>query len=314
MTKGSFDQEVIIVGGGPGAISASLWCEELGLDSMLFERSENFGGQLLSTFNSIRNFLGADAANGAELATRLTEHRFQTPFRHRLNAEVEAIDTSTKAIRLTGGERFAAAAIIFATGVSRRKLNVPGEDELVGRGVISSGARDIEKVRGKRVVIIGGGDAAFENALNLSSVASSTVLVNRSSKFSARSEFVEAVRGSAVEIMTETHVKRIKGSSNVESIELEKLDGTRFEVPADIVLIRIGVRPNSELLADQVDLDPGNYVVVDSFCRTSADGVFAIGDVANPIAPTISTAVGMGATAAKAAKQYLQKRIPPARS
>jgi thioredoxin reductase (NADPH) len=310
MTHGSFDHEVIIIGGGPAAISASLWCEELGLDSMLLERTGRLGGQLLRTFNHVRNFLGVEAENGTELSKVLVEHRLKTGFPQRLDTRVEELDAASKTVRLVGGERLTAFVIMIATGVSRRKLEVPGEDQFEGRGIIDSGARDVEKARGKRVVVVGGGDAAFENALNLSSVAADLVLVHRRAQFSARPEFLEAVQASPTRIFTETRVKQIKGGSKVESVELERSDGSHFEVPSDVVLIRIGVRPNSELLADQAALDPAGYVIVDSLCRTSAEGVFAIGDVANPVAPTISSAAGMGSTAAKAAKQYLRNRAP----
>jgi thioredoxin reductase (NADPH) len=151
-------------------------------------------------------------------------------------------------------------------------------------------------------VVVGGGDAAFENALILSETAKSVTLVHRSTNFSARSEFVEKVRQTAkINILTETVVQKITGSKRLEAVELKNLQTDESsKLPIAALLIRIGVEPNTELFRGKLDLDNAAYIKVDSICETNIKGVFAVGDVTNPFAPTLSSAVGMGATAVKA--------------
>jgi thioredoxin reductase (NADPH) len=161
---------------------------------------------------------------------------------------------------------------------------------------------------GKSVVIVGGGDAALENSILLADTAATVTLVHRRSQFSARPVFSAALAGLPnVRVITEARLLSINGTSAVESVSVESLrDGSTERIEAQAVLIRVGVIPNSELVANVVDLDENGYVVVDAIGRSSAQGVYGVGDVANPTAPTIAGAVGMGATAAKAIAAELQ--------
>jgi thioredoxin reductase (NADPH) len=302
MDKKSFDADVIIIGAGPAGLSAATWCVELGLDTIIFEKEAEPGGQLLRIFNPVTNYLGLETANGRELRDlflRTFESRKPVT---RLSAEIAEIDPVARSIVTTGGDRLTARALIIATGVRRRRLNVPGEEKFIGKGIIDSGSKEREKVENKRVVIVGGGDAALENALILADFASRVYVVHRRSDLSARSEFTERARQNLkIEFRLETVVNAIKGCSKVESVELTNLtNGKTEELAVEIVLVRIGVEPNTNILKGLIDLDPKGYILINSNCETSFTGVYAIGDAANPVAPTISTAAGMGATAAKA--------------
>ncbi|HLM01310.1 MAG TPA: FAD-dependent oxidoreductase, partial [Pyrinomonadaceae bacterium] len=194
---------------------------------------------------------------------------------------------------------FSAKALIIATGIRRRKLNVPGEAELKGKGILESGKRDAEKAKEKNVCVVGGGDAALENALILAKTARRVTLVHRRKDFRARSEFLEkAWRNPSIEILTGAAVTKILGREKVEAVEI-KNNNKVFILPVEAVLIRAGVEPNTEIFRGKLELDENGYIKIDSLCRTSAEKVFAVGDAANPFAPTVSSAVGMGATAAK---------------
>jgi thioredoxin reductase (NADPH) len=191
--------------------------------------------------------------------------------------------------------------LIFAAGVRRRLLGIPGEKELVGRGVLISGVGEKLKAEGKTVVIVGGGDAALENSLILSDVAPRVIVVHRRAQFAARQEFIDAaVRRSNIEFMTGKTAVSINGEDRVRSVTVKDIsDSTVSTVDTDLVLVRIGVVPNSELLSGKVEMDRSGYIIVDASGLSSAANVFAVGDVANPQSPTISTAVGTGATAVK---------------
>lgn len=294
--------DVIIIGGGAAGLSAGLWCAELGLNALLLEAETELGGQLLWTHNQLKNHLGIEAENGRELRDIFMKQVESRQFNHRLQSEISSIDFENKKILLKNGEGFSAQALIIATGIRRRKLNVAGEEKFKNKGVIESGKRDANLVKGKKALIVGGGDAAFENALILAETASEVTLVHRQKNFRACAEFVERAKNNPkVKILTRTIVREIIGRGRIEAVELENLDTKqKFLLAVEVVLIRIGVEPNTEILRGKLELDEQGYVKINQNCETNIKGVYAIGDVANPIAPTVSSAVGMGATAAKA--------------
>ena len=298
--KKKFD--VIIIGGGAAGLSAALWCDELGLSCLLLEAEAEFGGQLLRVYNRIENHLGIEARDGRYLRdcfVRQTENR---GFTRRLETKISQIDAENKRVTLPDGEELSAKNLIIATGVRRRKLNVEGEDFFRGRGIIESGKKDAAAVAGKNVLIVGGGDAALENALILAETAKKIYLAHRRKDFRGRAEFLEKILPHPkIKILTESMVRRIVGGEAVESVEIQNLNNNEIQnVPVEAVLIRIGVAPNTEILSEKVDLDADGYVKTNSNGETSVKGIFAVGDVANPLAPTVSSAVGTGATAAKA--------------
>ena len=293
--------DVIIIGGGAAGISAALWCAELKLNALLLESGAELGGQLLWTYNPIKNHLGVEANNGRELRNVFVKQIENRAFTVKLNSPIIAADFINKTLSLENGETFSAEYLVIATGVQRRKLNVEGEEDFKSRGIIESGKRDVESVEGKKVCVIGGGDAAYENALILAETASEVTLVMRGKTARARAEFVEAAKGSPkIIILNETNVVKITGGERVASVELEN-SATRKQsrLSVEAVLLRIGVEPNTEFLRGAINLDENGYIKANHECETDLKGIFAVGDVANPTAPTVSTAVGTGATAVK---------------
>ena len=298
--------DVLIFGAGPAGMTAAMWCAQLGMNALLIDQKDKPGGQLLTIYNPIDNYPGVFTANGKELCDHFVRSIEQCSFETRLNTRVIKVDPASKHILLERGESMIGTALIIATGVRRRKLGVEGEDKFAGRGVLESGAGEKEKVRGKRVVIVGGGDAALENAVILSESAHEVTLVHRRDSFSARYEFTNALRvRNNVRFELRTIVEQIIGNEVVEGVVLKNPDTDPYVLETDHVLIRIGVEPNSDLFKGQLEMDDQGYVVVDVCCRTPIPGVFAAGDVANPTSPTIATAVGMGVAAAKAAYAFL---------
>lgn len=294
--------DVAIVGAGPGGLAAAMWCDELGLETVLINDRAEPGGQLHMIYGPVLNYPGLTAGNGAELAERFAGSAARSGFERKYGERVSAIlPGSPHRLQIADGKDIYSDFVILAAGLRRRTLSVPGEVEFAGRGILSSGVAELESVAGKRVVIVGGGDAALENAVLLGEVARRVTVVHRRKEFSARKEFVRAAEKLPnVEFIMGPVVDEIIGEGNVSAIRLTSTGGESRTIGTDFILIRIGQEPNSELLRDIVELDERGFVRVDINAETSRQGIFAVGDVAHPVSPTIATAVGMGAAAAKA--------------
>ena len=293
--------DVIIIGAGPAGLSAAFWCDELGLDTLVLEQADSIGGQLHRVYNPINNYLGLKTRNGRELLEHFSVDVEDAGFDLWTGVEIDSMDLRAKRTSLRSGESLQSIAIVIATGVSPRRLNIPGERELAGKGMIESATRDKDLLAGQDVCVVGGGDAAVENALLLAEVCPTVTVVHRGKKLRARREFVERLQPNhAVTVFTESVLTRIIGDERVEAVEIMRKDGLKpFQLAVRGVLIRIGVEPNTGLFREQLELDQQGYVTVTREQETNVPMVFACGDVSNPLAPTISGATGAGATAAK---------------
>jgi thioredoxin reductase (NADPH) len=301
--------DVLIIGAGPAGLSAALWCDDLGLDTLVLERNATVGGQLHNIFNPIENYPGLRASNGGDFLEQFSGPISGADFDLWTNVEIETVDLKTKRVRLRSGEELQAIAIIIATGVRRRRLGIPGEEEFLERGIIESPSRDREKFAGMDVCVIGGGDAAAENALLLAGVCPTVTLVHRGKKLKARPTFTQQLLGQhCITVFPESLVTRILGNEELEAVEILRKGALKpFQMAVRGVAIRIGVDPNTEAFAGQLNLDEQSYAVVTSQQETNVANVFAVGDVSNPLAPTIIGAAGSGATAAKVIASRLQR-------
>ena len=293
--------DVVIIGAGPAGLSTAFWCDELGLDTLVLEEAEDVGGQLHRVYNPIKNYLGLKAPNGEELLEHFIAGIDDTDFDLWTQTSISSVDLKAKRISLASGEELQSIAIVIATGVRPRELGVPGEKEFIGNGIIESGARDRDLFAGEDVCVVGGGDAAVENALLLAHVCPTVTLVHRGKKLRARNEFKEQLQSMhCITVFTESVLTRIMGNERVEAVEIKRKQALKpFQLAVRGVLIRIGVEPNTELFKDQLETDERGYLVVNSQQETNVPMVFAVGDVSNPLAPTINSATGAGATAAK---------------
>jgi len=302
--------DVIIIGAGPAGLSTAFWCDELGLDTLVLEQGAEIGGQLHRVYNPIENYLGLKTRNGQELLELFAADVDEAEFDLWKQSSITSVDLKAKRISLASGEELQAIAIVIATGVRQRQLGVPGEKEFVGKGMIESAARDRQLFAGKDVCVVGGGDAAVENALLLAEVCPTVTLVHRGKKLRARHEFKEKLQAvHCITVFTESVLTRIIGEDDVVAVEIQRQQGLKpFQMAVRGVLIRIGVEPNTELFKGQLETDEKGYLVVNSRQESNVPMVFGVGDVANPIAPTISGATGAGATAAKVIASRLNER------
>lgn len=293
--------DVIIIGAGPAGLAAALWCDELGLDTLVLERKAEVGGQLLDIHNEIKNYPGLRTRDGREMRdvfAGLVEESEVDLWR---GAEIETIDLAAKRLKLRSGEDLRSISVIIATGVRPRRLGVPGEAELAGRGVAGAASVGRETLAGKDVCVVGADDLAAENALLLAEVCPTVTLINRGQKLSARSQLVEGIRAQhCITIFNEAELTRIIGGERVEAVEVRRRGAIKpFQMAVGGVVISDGVEPATEMFHGQVETDERGYVRVTSERETSVENVFAVGDIANPLARTVSTSVGDGATAAK---------------
>ena len=279
----SSQYDVIIIGGGPAGMSAAVWCVDLGLKALVVEQKQELGGQMLRIFAPINNYPGVAAMSGQEMRDKFLESLAYPKFDLRLGAVINSLDLSKRRIKFADGAEVQAEALIIATGVRRRKLSIVGEEQFAGRGILGSGAKEKEVVKDSNVVIVGGGDAALENALILSQYASKVTLVHRRTAFSARPEFVrEVVARPNVEIKLSSTVRKFRGRETLSSVEVESKDGSVTVIDASFALVRIGVEPNSYIFRNELKVDGKGYIEISQYCETSRTGIYAIGDVAGP--------------------------------
>lgn len=303
------ETDVAIIGCGPAGLSTALWCDDLGLKCLAFEAAAEPGGQLLLTHNSIENYLGVRASNGRDLRDIFLRQVNERGLSVRTGCNVVSLDLDGNSLNLSDGRSVVTRSIVAATGVRRRDPGIEGLARFEGKGLLHSGKKEKESARGRTAVVVGGGDAAFENALILSGAADRVVLVHRGDSFRARREFTsEVLELKNVDVRTNSVVTDVQGANRIEGVTIRDVaSGESETIRAEVLIFRIGVTPNSELFRSRIDLDEQGYIAVNQECQTSRAGVYAVGDVANPVSPTIATATGMGATAAKSVFSWLMR-------
>lgn len=302
-------QKIIVVGGGVAGLSAAIWLGDLGLECIVVERASETGGQLHRIYTDITNYPGIKGISGAEFAKILHEQAksFGVSFE---KDEVRSISVERSQVGLMSGNVVEYDALLIASGVRRRRLGVEGEIEFEGKGILESGAKNPEAVAGNTVVVVGGGDAAVENAAILAGFAEKVVLIHRGSRFRARSPIVDtALKYENVEVRMKTVVTKFVGDELLSGVLTRDVEnGSETLIGAQNALIRIGVAPNTEPFSDVVKLDKDGYIEVDCECKTSTEGIYAVGDVAFKVSPTIATAIGTGSTAAKSIHAWIQHK------
>jgi thioredoxin reductase (NADPH) len=292
------DLDLVIVGGGPAGIAAALWAWDLKLRFAALDAGREPGGQLHRVYNQVADYPGVEAADGAGIARAFAEHLARHRVELRAGVAAERLDAESGAVE-AGGVRLVARFVLLATGVRRRALGVPGEAELAGRGVCPSATRHAGEFAGRRVLVAGGGDAALEEALILAEVCDRVTLAHRGASFRARPDFRARVAAHPrIEVLFGAELRAIVGDGRVEGVRLNRAAADET-LAVEGVFVCVGVEPNSEIARGQLGLDPAGYVVTDVRGRTSADRVYAAGDVRAGSSWTIAGAVGDGASAVK---------------
>ena len=303
------DYDVIIVGAGPAGLCAALYAGRGMLRSLTIERGAP-GGELLNT-DLIEDYIGFESIKGWELAQKMTEHarkfgaEIVTDTVERIHKDADGwFDVTT-----ARGETYRSQAVILTAGGTPVKLGVPGEREYAGKGVSYCAVCDGAFFKGERLAVVGGGDAAVEEADYLTRYASKVHLVHRRDEFRASKLLQErAFANPKIEVIRNTTVPEIVGNERgVTHAVLENSHtGGRSNLDVGGVFIFAGFKPNTQLVDGHVDHDAGGYLITDNRMMTSMAGLFAAGDVRSQVTRQITTAVGDATTAAIAVEKYLK--------
>jgi len=300
--------DVIIIGSGPAGYTAALYTARAQLAPLVFEGT-SFGGALMTT-TEVENYPGfRDGITGPELMDEMREQalRFGADLRME-DIESVSLEGPVKSVVTADGETHRARAVILAMGAAARYLQVPGEQELLGRGVSSCATCDGFFFRDQDIAVIGGGDSAMEEALFLTRFASSVTLVHRRDEFRASKIMLNRARNNdKIKFITNAIVIAVEGDTTVTGLRLrDKVTGAESTLPVTGVFVAIGHEPRSGLVREVVDIDPEGYVLVQGrTTTTSLDGVFAAGDLVDRTYRQAVTAAGTGCAAAIDAERWL---------
>ena len=298
--------DMVIIGGGPGGYSAALYAARAGLDVVVLERL-SAGGQMALT-HQVDNYPGfAEGIDGFTLGMQMQEgaERFGAKTEY---AEVKSMDLRAEPKRIETSEgTFLGKTVVYAAGAGPRKLGLPEEEKVAGRGVHYCAACDGMFYKGKNVVVVGGGNSAVADALILSRLAEKVILVHRRDSLRAEKVYHKALEEAEnLEFRWNSVVSEVLHEDKVTGIRLKNVsNGEESVISCDGVFVSIGRSPNTELLKGQVALDSQGYVSAGESCRTNIPGVFAVGDVRTKALRQIVTAAADGAVSVHYAEEYL---------
>ena len=298
--------DMIVVGGGPGGYTAALYAARAGLDTVILEKL-SAGGQMALT-EQIDNYPGfEDGIDGFSLGEKMKRGTERFGVETKLT-EVLSLDLSgtVKKAEASEGPLFA-RTIVLATGAGPRELGIEGEQELIGKGVNYCAACDGMFYKNKTVVIAGGGNTAAADALILSRICKKVIVVHRRDTLRATKIYHEPLmKAENVEFRWDSEIIELLHDEKVIGIRLRNVKtGEETTLACDGVFVSIGRKPSSELVKDQVEVDPAGYIIADESTRTNIPGVFAVGDVRTKALRQVVTAVADGATAVHYAEEYL---------
>jgi len=300
--------DLIIIGGGPAGLTAGIYGARSGLKTLILEEKTVGGATAESPL--IENYPGFPAISGRELVEKMAEHcrKFGVTIKE-IEGVVELDPKGEKKIVKTDKASYSASAVIIATGCHYRELGVPGENEFKGRGVSYCAVCDGAFFKGKRVLVVGGGNSAAVSALYLSNIASNVKLVHRRDQLRAEEALFRNLQERKVEFIWNTVVKEIRGDVKVKSVVLHNnKTGETREIEVDGVFVQVGEVPNNQIAVKAgVKVDERGYIIVDERQRTNIPGVYAAGDVTNGPVKQVGTAVGQAIVAATEAFGYIKR-------
>ena len=312
MEAGKKFTDILIIGGGPAGLTAGLYAVRGGASVQLFEKSLE-GGQMLNT-QRIENYPGrTDFPDGYTLAVDLKKHAryFGMALNH---GEVHSlIRENGQFIAATDEGEVCAKAVILCPGASPKPLSLPGEEDLVGRGLSYCAVCDGGFYKGKTVAVVGGGDTALQDALYLSAIAKEVYLIHRRSTFRGSPVLEKAVRSKEnITLCLESRITALQGEKKLSAVTLFSGDICRERtLPVDGLFVAVGIRPNTEMFSSLLELTGEGFIPTDSCCRTAVKGLFAAGDARVTPLRQVITACADGAVAATSALDYINNEEEP---
>jgi len=303
--------DLVIIGSGPGGMTASIYAARATLNTVLVEKGVP-GGQVTMS-DEVENWPGIERISGAELALNMSQHAQAYDIDNITREVLEVIPgQDCHQVRFDNDEVLETQTIILGTGGSPRKLGIPGEEEHYGKGVSYCAVCDGFFFRDKTVIVVGGGDSACEEALYLAKLASKVYIAHRRDELRAGRLLQKRVMETAnIEILWNTVLTAInvKDADGVGAVDLQDTaSGAQRSLDTDGVFVFIGFIPNNDVVPAAVELNDEGYVITDEKCETSVPGIYAVGDLRYKFARQIVTAAADGCTAALAAAQYVESK------
>ena len=294
--------DIIIVGAGPAGLTAGIYAARANKKVLVLE-ALSYGGQIINT-PSIENYPGEKNISGFDFATNLYNQSKE------LGVEIifqKVIDIKNDKIKevITNKESFKTKSIIIATGCENRKLGLPNEDSLIGKGISYCATCDGNFYKNKTVAVVGGGNTAIEDALYLSDIVNKVYLIHRRDSFRAEEKIVNLLKEKTnIEFVLNSNIVKINGESNLESIEISNGNDNKT-LNIDGLFIAIGRIPENENFKNLVDVDENGYIIAKENCKTNVSGIFVAGDNRTKEVRQLVTATSDGAIAAIEAVKYL---------
>lgn len=303
--------DLIIIGAGPAGLTAGLYAAREGVSTLIIDRG-GVGGQAAIT-QEIENYPGfPEAIGGSELADRLRRQAERFDVEILSAQEVTSLERGDQGlvVKVQSGEEYCSPSVILATGSTYRRLEVPGEEDFIGAGVHFCATCDGPFYKGQDLVVVGGGNSGFQEALFLTRFAKSVTILEKDREPRASTALQEKVaERDDIQLLTETVVQEFRGQGRLESIIIKDLSsGQTRELHPGGVFVFIGLLPNTGLLKGVVELDRYGFIVSAANLETSLPGVFAAGDCRVGSTKQVVSAMGEGATAALMVREYLERR------
>ena len=303
----SSEYDLIIIGAGPAGLTAAVYASVMRLHTFLI--SQDIGGQAVDS-TKVKNYMGFDFITGPELVEKFRDQFLHRHYLEHVMDEVAGIVPVNGDYQVTTRSKrsYQARAVIIATGMKRRKLGIPGEQRILRKGVSHSALQDTSLFAGKPVVVVGGGNSGVQTARGLLQSGCKVTLVEKANVTADPSEIELLSRNPDFEMLDQHDVTEIYGEESVEGVDVQSLgDLAKRRIPCAGVFIQVGLIPNTEFCMGLLDLNDKGEIKIGPDGSTSAEGVFACGDVTEISGKRIIIASGEGAKAALSAKQYLAR-------
>lgn len=301
--------DAIIIGGGPAGLAAGIYLSRARMRTLIISEG-TVGGQMILT-HEIANYPGVENISGYQLATTMKKQAkaFGCDIRSNVSVNTLDLDGSIKSLSLSDGSFYTSYSIILAPGGRSRTLNVPGEDNLRGKGISYCATCDGDFFTGKEIIVVGGGNSALEEAVSLTRYASKVTIIHHFDHFQAFEHAINEARSNPrISFALESVINAFHGTEKLESIDIKNMrTGEKMNLPIEGAFIFIGYVPNTGFLKGKIDLNQSGEIVVSDDMSTGKKGVYAAGDSIAKRYRQITTAVSDGTIAALSASEYLNK-------
>lgn len=296
--------DIIIIGAGPAGLTAAIYARRASKKTLVLE-AKAYGGQIINTLD-IENYPAEKNISGFDLATKMYNQAKDLGAEFAFERVTEIQNSDDKKIVITDDNTYESKSIIIATGSDNRKLNLPSEDELIGKGISYCATCDGAFYKDKTVAVNGGGNTALEDALYLSDIAEKVYLIHRRDEFRGDKLLVERLNAkNNVEFVLSSTITKLNADKKLESLEITDTDDNTKTITVDGLFVAIGRTPATTIFKDVVNLDKSGYIIAGEDCHTSTQGIFVAGDNRTKDIRQLVTATSDGAIAATEAVKYL---------